>query len=115
MSFNRTRSIRTTREIKELPDVSRMLWHYSDKRAGNKYRHKIGIDINECRLTEIIQMIQLIIRKNYPESFPILRKVRLNPPPAFVEIVWVAKEVFTNEIFKIVLEDKGCPVESVAG
>jgi hypothetical protein len=35
MSFNRTRSIRTTREIKELPDVSRMLWHYSDKRAGN--------------------------------------------------------------------------------
>jgi len=115
MSFNRTRSIRTTREIGRLPGVE-VRWHYSDKRAGNKNRHKIGIAI-EYNSEETAQMIQSIIKKNFPESFPQKYRGRFEAfrSPTFVEIVWISEEVFTNEIFKIVTEDEGYSIKSVAG
>lgn len=117
MSFDGVRSGKTTREIGKLSGV-KVRWHYSDKRAGNENRHKMAIEI-QCNSKEIIEMIQSIIKKNFPESFPGMYKGKYYMEPgksAFIQLVWRSKrEIFTDEIFKIVLEDKGCLIESVAG
>ena len=116
MLQDKLRSIRNRKEIKKLPDVQRILHHYSDKRTGNEQRHKMGIII-AYNPRENIQTIQSIIKKNYPESFPYIYRGgvgssdREKDGPTFVEIVWFAESVMSiDKIFRVITEDNGRPV-----
>ena len=113
MLQDRLRSIRNKKEIKELSHVQKILHHYSDKRTGNKRRHKMGIIIAH-NPRKNIQIIQSIIKKNYPESFPQIYRGgvgssdREKGGPTFVEIVWFAESVMCiDKIFEVILEEKG--------
>jgi len=116
MSFNSIRAAKASREIMGLTHV-KIYQRYCDRRAGNKSRHKIYVRIEFGNLREIIQMIQEIIKKNYPESFPQLYKGSYDQStPAFVQIVWFSeREIFRDEVFKIILEDRGHLLEGIAG
>jgi len=113
MLQDKLRSIRNRKEIKKLPDITRIIYHYSDKRAGNKQRHKMAIIIAYSP-RENIQTIQSIIKKNYPESFPQIYRGGPGTSdcekdgPTFVEIVWFAESVMhIDKIFDVILEEKG--------
>ena len=111
MSFNQVRSAKNKREINEFANITTS---YCDKRSGNRNRHKIYVNIEQGRVCEVIQRIQSIIKKNYPESYPsVYRGPGKVEPPTCVQIVWLSNrvEMFNDEIFKIVTEDKGYSIE----
>lgn len=115
MSFNHIRGAKTSKEIMRIKNVE-VSKTYCDKRAKGISRHKIYVTIRSGNVREVIQSIQLIIKKNYPDSFPQLYKGGYDNPPAFVQIVWFSeKEPHVDKIFKVLLEDEGHRIRAVAG
>jgi hypothetical protein len=116
MSFSRSRAAKTSREILQLGCVEIRL-RYCDKRAGGRYRHKIYVTITFGNVREAIQTIQSIIKRNYPESFPYVYKGNVDSvSPTFLQIVWVSKkELYAEEVFKVILEENGYLIERAAG
>jgi len=112
MTFNATRSIRTRKEIEKLPGVK--VYHsYCDKRAGNENRHKWYIEIDyNSKLN--LRKIQLIIKNNFPESFPQLYKGNVyEDKAARIQIVWrSSREMYVDEAFKVIIEDTGTMLEA---
>ena len=113
MSFNHIRGAKTSKEIMRIKDVE-VSKTYCDKRAKGISRHKIYATIRSGNVREVIQSIQAIIKKNYPDSFPQLYKGCYDNP--FVQIVWFSeKEPHVDKIFKVLLEDEGYSIGAVAG